>query len=324
MKALQIVAPGQFEITDQPIPVPGPGQILLKVLAVTTCPHWDIHIWRGEPMLSGWELKYPYTLGQPGHEACGEVVAVGEGVAQAVLGQRVCTWIDAGQQFNGCYAQYVAKDVNHVVEVPKDLPPESCAALELAACASGYLLYVLQLNAIRDKRVGVFGLGPAGLVFLQLALAEGAKEVVGFDLMPKRRELAKRLGAAEVLDPNSEEGKEFPWFYKPGCLDTSFDCVGIPAVVQRALEVTKNVVSLFAVQREPYIYQPNCWCRTTLTSDRLFDRKAGEYAAKRLAEGKLDLSCLVTHKMTLEEYPRAVELLSKQEAIKVAFFPQES
>ena len=69
MRALQIVAPGEFRIQDVPVPEPGPGQVLLKVLAVTTCPHWDMHIMGGQPMFAGGQLDYPYTIGQPGHEA---------------------------------------------------------------------------------------------------------------------------------------------------------------------------------------------------------------------------------------------------------------
>lgn len=324
MKALQIIGPGRVEIVNAPVPTPGPGEVLLKVLAVTTCPHWDMHILGGRPMFAGGELKYPYTLGQPGHEACGEIACVGEGVTTVAPGDRVCAWIDPGHEHPGCYAQYVVKREDHVIGAPESLPPEACAPLELASCAAAYLRQTLRLDAIKGKRVGVFGLGPAGLVFVQLALAEGAAEVVGFDPLPERCEHALRLGAARALDPAGEEAKEFPSFYMPGCLNTSFDCVGSPAVVRRATELTSNVVSLFAVQREDYAYPQHCWGRMTLTSQGLLDRTTAQYVASLLADGRLRLDTLVTHTMPLQDYARAVDLLARQQALKVAFLPQES
>jgi len=324
MKALQINNPGDFEVKDAPMPKPGPGEILLKVLAVTTCPHWDMHILGGEPMFPGTELHYPYTLGQPGHEACGDIAAVGEGVTRLAMGDRVASWIDPGHDKPGCYAQYVVKPAEHVIHVPATLPPEACAPFELATCAAAFLVQVERIDTIQGKRVGVFGLGPAGLVFIQLALAAGAVEVVGFDPLPERRDLAARLGAAQVIDSASPEAEAFPRCFTPGCLDIAFDCVGHPAVARRAMEVTKHIVSLFAVQREPYVFEQHCWGRMTLTARGPQDFSTAEYVAKRLNEGKLDLGPLVTRKMPLQDYAEGVELLRKREATKIAFMPQES
>ena len=52
-----------------PVLEPQAGEVLLKVRAITTCPHWDLHINDGEPMFPHMQLGYPYTPGQPGHEA---------------------------------------------------------------------------------------------------------------------------------------------------------------------------------------------------------------------------------------------------------------
>ncbi len=79
MKLLQIEAPGRAAWKDAPTPEPAAGEVLLRVLGVTTCPHWDLHILGGVPMFPGAALNYPYQPGQPGHEAVGEVVALGPG-----------------------------------------------------------------------------------------------------------------------------------------------------------------------------------------------------------------------------------------------------
>jgi len=324
MKALQIVAPGKFEIRDVPIPKPGPGEVLLKVLAVTTCPHWDIHIMGGQPMFSGGTLEYPYTLGQPGHEACGDIVAVGEGVANIGVGERVCAWRDPGHDVQGCYAQYVVKPVEHVIPVPASLPPEACAPLELAMCVSAHMMLAMRLDAITGKRVGVFGLGPAGLVCVQLARAEGAAEIVAFDPLPARREKGRQVGADLVLDPKDAAAVSFPKRGCAGCLDTAFDCVGNPAAVHQAISVTNQLLVLFAVQREPYVFPPAAWAGLVLAGAQAHTREAAEDAAARLAEGDLDLGTLVTDVMRLDDYAEAVDKLKRLDAIKVAFSPQES
>ena len=80
MRVLQIIRPGEAEWGEAPVPQPGLGEVLVKVLGVTTCPHWDIHLMDGEPMFPGSELAYPLTAGQPGHEMVGEVIEIGRGL----------------------------------------------------------------------------------------------------------------------------------------------------------------------------------------------------------------------------------------------------
>ncbi len=321
MKALQIVQPGQAELVEVPDPLAGPGQVVVRVLAVTTCPHWDMHIFGGHPMFPGRTLEYPYTPGQPGHEACGEVAALGPEVEGLHVGQRVAIWRDQGHHRPGCYAQYVVADAENVIPAPEHLLPESCAPLELAMCVSAHVMLAEKLEAVAGRRVGVFGLGPSGLVCVQLLRAAGAEEIIGFDPLAARRELAVAMGANRVLDPATAEATGFPRRKSPGCLHAAFDCVGNVAAVQQAMDISSHLVVLFAVQREPYTFLPAHWTGLTLAGTQPHTRQAAEYAVARLQTGALDLRPLVTHTMSLTEYPRAVELLRKGEALKVAFLP---
>lgn len=324
MKALQITAPGEFVIQDVPIPKPGPCEVLLKVLAVTTCPHWDMHILGGQPMFPGMDLKYPYTLGQPGHEACGDVAEIGSEVREFQVGERVCAWRDPGHHLPGCYAQYVIKPVEDLISAPLMLPPEACAPLELAMCMSAHVMFAEKLGMIAGRRVGVFGLGPAGLVCVQLLWAAGASYIVGFDPLKAWRELAHQLGAGAAIDPTEGALEKLPRRGQLDAFDCAFDCVGTAAVVHQAMELTNHLVVLFAVQREPYVFAPKFWGGLTLAGTQPHTREAAEYAINRLAEGRLDLGALVTDVMRLDEYGRAVDLLRHQDAVKVAFLPQES
>jgi NADPH:quinone reductase-like Zn-dependent oxidoreductase len=60
MRVLQVTAPAQCEVLELPVPEPGPGEILLRVEAVTTCPQWDLHLRHNEPMFPGHQFQYPY------------------------------------------------------------------------------------------------------------------------------------------------------------------------------------------------------------------------------------------------------------------------
>ena len=103
---LQFAAPGQPEWRPMPVLEPQEGEVLMKVNAITTCPHWDLHINDGEPMFPNMQMNYPYTPGQPGHEAVGQVAALGPGVDGLEVGQRVVAWRDRGLAVRqGCYAQ---------------------------------------------------------------------------------------------------------------------------------------------------------------------------------------------------------------------------
>jgi NADPH:quinone reductase-like Zn-dependent oxidoreductase len=134
MQVLQIVEPGRAEVIELPIPEPETGQALIKVRGVTTCPHWDMHIMAGEPMFPGGTIEYPYTPGQPGHEATGDVVAVGAEATGVKVGDRVSLWRDQGPTRHGFYAQYSIGDAANLIQVPDELSDPATAPLELAMC----------------------------------------------------------------------------------------------------------------------------------------------------------------------------------------------
>jgi threonine dehydrogenase-like Zn-dependent dehydrogenase len=228
MKTLQVEAPGgRFTLRDVPTPQAGPGQVLLRVEAVTTCPQWDLHLWHDEPMFLGHRFEYPYAPGQPGHEATGVITAVGEGVKDLCEGDRVSTWRDPGHRRSGCYAQYVVLEADDVIRVPAHLAVEATASVELAMCVGVTFLLLREMNVLQGRRFGVTGLGPAGLIAAQMARAEGASEVIGFDLSAWRRDYARSFAVKNAFDPRDESARAaFPVRPQPSRLDVAVDCVG--------------------------------------------------------------------------------------------------
>lgn len=320
MKILQIKEPGRAIWTDIDIPKPGKGEVLIKVTGVTTCPHWDMHILGGKPMFPGMKLEYPYLLGQPGHEAVGEVVDLGEDVSLLKIGDRVAAWRDTGKPRQGFYAQYNTFHEDDLLKVPRHLKDEEIASLELAMCVEVSFQQLAVLGGVNGRRLGISGLGPAGLLGVQMARAHGAAEVVGIDPMPERRDLARELGAHLVLDPAHDE---WPASRSDGAMDDSIDMTGLPISIEYLMERTKRAVALFGVLRE----------EVRFTSRQMFgpglilmgyadhNRKAAETALQMIGEGQLKLAPLITQKMSFNDYGKGIDLLQQKKAIKILFDP---
>lgn len=323
MKILQVGAYPAFAVLEAPTPEPGAGEVLLRVEAVTTCPQWDLHLRHNEPMFLGHRFEYPYTPGQPGHEATGTIAALGEGVTGLALGDRVSAWRDPGHGKQGCYAQYVILKAENVIPVPPELPFEATASVELAMCVGATFLMLKAMNLLIGRRVGINGLGPAGLIAAQMAKAEGATEVIGFDLSAERCEFAvSRLGLDAAYDPRSAPDSLVPGRSKPNALDCGVDCVGAKVSVEWLMDHVRETVALFGVQREDYTFAPRHYSPALrLCGYPGHSRAAAEYAVSLITSGQLDLAPLVSLSLPLERYNEGIDLLEKQQAIKVCFRP---
>ncbi len=321
MNILQIGRYPEMALLDVPVPEPGPGQVVMRVLGVATCPQWDLHLRHDEPMFVGHRFEYPYTPGQPGHEATGVVHSVGEGVGSLAVGDRVSAWRDAGHDRWGCYAEYALMDQENLIRVSPSLPVEATASVELAMCVGATFMLLQTMGGLSGARVGINGLGPAGLVAAQMARAEGASYVVGFDPNEGRRCAAVELGVDEARHPGGDLSKTFPARPAAPALDVIVDCVGSKRSVEWAMDHAASRVALFGVQREDYVYAPRHYGGLSLIGYPGHSRAAAEYAVGLIERGKLDLAPLITHTMPLSEYQRGIDLLERQEAIKVLFVP---
>ncbi|MEQ8805034.1 MAG: alcohol dehydrogenase catalytic domain-containing protein, partial [Rhodospirillales bacterium] len=222
MKAVVFPGDRKIAIMDFPDPHPGPGEVVLQIKASGMCGS-DLKYYRnppGTPTLGLGERKGPIIAG---HEPCGVVVEVGEGVseAQARVGDRmmdhhysgcgVCKhcrtgWsqmcIDGitvyGTTGHGAHAEYMKVPAHTLVRLPDDLSFTTGAAI---SCGTGTAYGALKrLDLAGDETVVVFGQGPVGLSATQLAKAMGAR-VIALDISAERRKLAEDFGADVVIDP---------------------------------------------------------------------------------------------------------------------------
>lgn len=216
MKAIQVSKPGgNFELVERPIPQPARAQVRIKVEACGIC-HSDVLVKEG--LWPG--LPYPRI---PGHEVAGKIDAVGEGVTQWQVGQRVgvgwhgghCFVCDACRRgdfvlcrnekitaihFDGGYAEYMIAPAEAVAAMPDDLPAVDAAPL---MCAG-----ITTFNALRNTGaragdlVAVQGIGGLGHLGIQYARQMGFRTVAigrGGD----KEALAKKLGAHDYVDTNN-------------------------------------------------------------------------------------------------------------------------
>lgn len=211
MKAAQLAAPGQARIVACERPAPGPGEVLLKVLACGVCGS-DLNAWRGVP-----GIEYPLPPGAPGHEVYGEVLALGPRVSGGRFGTgcRVTGLVQNG------YAELALAKADELMT----LSGFDAAPLlgEPLACAA---------NVVRRARhrpgepVAVVGFGYLAALVVRLLFPERDGRWVAISRRPESRERALALGAAAA----------YPFEAVPDECWDGFPLVIEAAGVQRALD----------------------------------------------------------------------------------------
>ena len=300
------------------MPEPEPDEVLVRVEAVSTCPQWDLHIISGVPMFADRPLEYPYVPGEPGHEFAGVVEQVGSAVGQLHDGQRVVAWRDPGGRRQGAYAEFVCVKGDHLLPIPADIPIESIAPLELAMCVQVSFDQLEDVSALRDKSIAITGLGPAGLIAVQMANAYGARNVVAIEPEADRRALGRTLGANEVFAPGDPELADRQF-------DTGLDTTGLKPVIEDLMARTRSTVAIFGVLRERIEFGPEKWWGNfRLMGYGEHNKHAAVRALDLVKQGKLDLGSLVSSRCTFETYVAGIEDLRNKTAIKVLVFPGES
>src|SRR5690606_31735126 len=109
---------------------------------------------------------------------------------------------------------------------------------------------MLQFGDIRGRTMLVSGLGPAGMLAIQLAKIWGASRVVGIDLSRTRIEYVRSLGLGEVAHADEIADETF---------DYGYDCVGYNASIQNVLDHTTKHVVIFGVQKGDVIFRDSTW-----------------------------------------------------------------
>jgi D-arabinitol dehydrogenase (NADP+) len=333
MKAARIERPGEAVIANVPEPVVGPNDVLIRVRAAGIC-GTDLHIFKGE-----YEATYPLI---PGHEFSGEVAAVGDNVINFRVGDRVtadpnipcnrceycqrnqpnqCLYLKAiGVTQSGGFSEYVLAPEGNVFSIG-EMSFSAAALIEPLACVVWGLM---QVDVQPGDNALVFGAGPMGNLVAQGLTQVGASHVVVTDVVPWRLEMAGQLGATETVVADERQEARLRSIAPQG-FDIVVDATGIPKVLEGTFPYAKPRGKIWVFGVTPIGTLVNFPAYEVFRRDL---RIIGSFAVNRtfpqsialIQSGAVQVEPLVSHQLTLDEFPRGLELAEKdRKRVKVHF-----
>ena len=342
MKAAVFYGKHDLRVMDQPVPVPGAGQVQIKVHACGIC-GTDVHIFEGDEGAA----KSPVgTI--LGHEFAGEITAVGAGVTEFTVGERVC--IDPnelcghcdycrggichyctsmngyGTTVNGGFAEYCVVPISQVYRIPDGLTYEQAAMAEPVACC----LHGIDMCEIHPgDTVAVFGAGMIGLIMLQLAKLSGAATLISIEPIAEKRALAKKLGADLTIDPLTENVSDVLKHSGISRVNTVIECVGRTSTIEQAIEIAgpKAVVMMFGLTRpnDKIAVKPfDIFKREIVLKASYINPYTQKRAVSLISSGKIDVSSMVFDTISLEELPVLLADTKKRGLGKYIVAPQKN
>lgn len=215
MRAVVLHTPRKFEMIERPRPVPGAGEVVVRIAATAVC-HTDLEIYTGRHP----GVRYPVVMG---HEATGTVDAVGPGVTGLQPGQHVlinpviaCGRCDCcargaehlcrnagilGREFEGSLGQYVRLAKRYVHPLPPHLPLGEATLIEtLATVRHGQQ----RVGLLAGESVAVLGQGTTGLLHTRLAVLAGANPVIAISRTKWKLDMAMGMGAHHAVPVSAE------------------------------------------------------------------------------------------------------------------------
>jgi L-iditol 2-dehydrogenase len=298
MNAMLLKEYMNLELVRMPEPEPGPGDVLIRVRACGICGS-DVHGLDGS---TGRRIP-PLVMG---HEAAGEVAAIGSAVHDLAVGDRVtfdstiycgsCSYCARGQvnlcdnrevlgvspgpyRRHGAFAEYVAVPRRIVYRLPDNLTYEQAALIEAVSVA----VHAVSLTPLQPgDRAVVVGTGMIGLLVIQALRQDGAAEITAIDTDASRLELARQMGASSTA--NAKDSAAVAAIHD---LDLAIECVGANEPVQTAISCVRKGGSVTLVG--------NVSPRVDLPLQVVVSRQL-----------RLQGSCASSG-----EYPESIELMSK-------------
>ncbi|MFJ4843184.1 zinc-binding dehydrogenase [Streptomyces sp. NPDC088746] len=329
MRAACTVSKETIRYEERPVPVPGPGQALLRIETVTLC-GTDLHIWEDD-----YATELPMVQG---HEFCGVIeelpdphpgLAVGDRVAVSpILACGSCHACSIGRDnacdrmsVYGCYdvegalTELMAVPVTKLFPVPEALPAHLASLCEPASIA---MQAVNRGRPVAGEKALVLGSGPIGLL-CTLYLTSLGVEVVAADTVPARCALARGFGAVDtvLIDP----AVPFPAPHQTELLTTwtgghgpslVFEATGAPASLNNALRTVATAGRVVAVGISDREVTFSMRTLPVKDIDLLGSRNSQELigeAAELLARHPRQAEALITHRFPFDQVAEAFETM---------------
>lgn len=337
-KMLAAIFEGEGKLNLKEVPVPevrGSNDVLLQVEAVSIC-GTDIHILEvppGHPANKGVIL---------GHEYTGKVLEVGDGVVGFKQGDRVvvdpnitcgsCTYCKMGMPnmcesmttlgifINGGFARYNIAPAKTLHKIPPSLEAELAVFAEPLSCVANA---TQKLKVQPGGNVVVLGAGPIGLLFVQMFKASGAGKIIISEVSEYRSEYIKESGATRIVNPLKEDLEK---------VVKEETVIGSDIVVDAVGTLFKQGTRIVRRGGRILLFGQNYKARAEIAQNDITRAELvvlGSYIAKftfpltvKIIESKiLNLEKLITHRFSLKDIHRGIEVMRDQKAMKVVITP---
>jgi L-iditol 2-dehydrogenase len=354
MKAWVLGGPGELSLQQKPVPVPKRAEVLVRIDATAICATDLEVIAHGPPaMIQG---GLPFNKGfTPGHEYMGTVAALGPGVDEYAIGQRVTVEIhagcgqckrcrqgmyssclnyglnygdqDKGHRANGFttdggFCEYQVNNINTLVAIADDMS-DAEATLVVTAGTAMYGLTELG-GLVAGESVVVTGPGPIGLLGVAVAKALGAQPVILTGTRDARLKTGLALGADHIVNVKNEDPVAAVRRLNGGRgVDYVLECSGAPNAINEAVQMVNRggKICLAAFPHEPvpvdiaHIVRNNIY----LYGIRGEGKSATHRAEAFMRQKRFDATRIHTHTFALEDLPTALRYARDrvEDAIKV-------
>ncbi|MBC3949683.1 Zn-dependent oxidoreductase [Pseudomonas folii] len=324
MKAFQVRAPFEFGLAQVEVPQVAPGEVKVDVAYAGICGS-DMHIIHGQNAF----VRFPRVTG---HEFSGVVREVGEGVEHLKAGDRVC--IDPVISCGTCYPCRINRPnvctKLQVIGVHRDggfseqvcVPAGNAHRLPDSMSLSHAALvepYSIALNVLDRMQVHpgdsllIYGAGVIGLTLVQMARALGLTDITVTDVIDARLETAKALGASHTLNGQAVDveatmrelthGEGVPLIVDAACIPSL-----MPQMVRLASPAGRIGLLGFNATPSDLVQLEMIKKELTLVGSRLNNRKFPK-VIELIASGKLQVQELVSHQVSFDEMPAAIDLI---------------
>ena len=325
MRQAVMTNPGEIEIRDIQKPIPAGDEVLIKIKRIGVCGS-DIHVFHG---------LHPYTSYPvvQGHEIGGVVAEIGKAVQgfkpgdkvvfmpQVTCGEcypcqhgmyHICDHLKVmGFQTGGAAQEYFPVKAEMVLKLPETMTLDQAAMIEPVSVAVHALS---RAGSLEGLKVVVLGAGTIGNLVGQVAKASGAAGVMITDISEYKLEKARACGFEHVVNSQQEDlGQAILNTFGPDKADLILECVGVQDTITQAVSNARKgstivVVGVFG--KKPLVDLGLVQDRElNLVGTLMYQKKDYVRAIELVANGKLCLESMVTHRFAFQDYLKAYETI---------------
>ena len=322
-------------LKKMPVPQPGMGEVLIKVHKTAIC-GTDVHIYNWDPW-SQENIKPPVITG---HEYVGEIAALGPGVTEYHVGQRVsgeghivcghCRNCRAGNgqwckntkgvgvNRDGAFAEYLVIPAYNVSPIPEGIDEDVVSFFD----AFGNATHTALMFDVIGEDVLIAGAGPIGIMAAAICRKNGARSVVVTDLNDYRLDLARKMGATRTVNLTRESlDSIYEGLNMVEGFDVGLEMSGSGAALNSMIEHMRNggKIALLGLQQPGVQINWNHVIMKGLTLQGIYGRKMFEtwYKMITMVEGGLDLTPMITHRFSYKDYEKGFAAMNSGMAGKV-------